>query len=384
MAAAGVGAAGGWGAAQQYNNHQQQQQQQRQASPTWDSPAAYPAMNGAPTSTANLLSSNNGQLSHNEIESREMQQHLDNMRQQQQSTFNKPTTGSANKGLGMMDAGLAGAAGIGAVKIAQQQQQQGEASSPFGDHPGQGSIHVVKRTFEPSLDDELVLFPGNRVQMLIKYDDGWALGINLDSDSNPPAKGVFPFDCLGEVVPSASSTPVVAAPQPQQPLHTITEAETDSRPSSPSAQQQQQQQEPESDSLGYLAYDAPEPTPTHPPSSSSHSSITSQLPPQLPTLRSDSPIDFSSPPPSATAPAAVPLPPRPRRPSSLCPRFRFRILRGRTPLRAPRRITLANRRRCRARGSPSSSRRFPRACRREEEQRQSRTVKGRRASGRVV
>lgn len=160
MAAAGAGAAGGWGAAQQYNNHQQQPQQTRQASPTWDSsPAAYPAMNAAPASTANLLSNNNGQLSHNEIESREMQQHLDNMRQQQQSTFNKPTgaTASAPKGLGMMDAGLAGAAGIGAAKIAQQQQQP-EASSPFGDHPGQGSIHVVKRTFEPSLDDELVLF----------------------------------------------------------------------------------------------------------------------------------------------------------------------------------------------------------------------------------
>lgn len=158
MAAAGAGAVGGWGAAQQYNNHQQQSQQ-RQASPTWDSPAAYPTMNAAPTSTANLLSNANGQPSHNEIESREMQQHLDNMRQQQQSPFKDPSPSAlAPKGLGMMDAGLAGAAGIGAVKLAQQQQQQPEVTSPFGDHPGQGSIHVVKRTFEPSLDDELVLF----------------------------------------------------------------------------------------------------------------------------------------------------------------------------------------------------------------------------------
>lgn len=359
MAAAGAGVAGGWGAAQQYNSHQQPQQT-RQASPTWDSPAAYPAMNAAPASTANLLS-NGQQLSHNEIESREMQQHLDNMRQQQQSTFNKPTgaTASAPKGLGMMDAGLAGAAGIGAVKIAQQQQQQPEASSPFGDHPGQGTIHVVKRTFEPSLDDELILFvrsalfdedrapsrpvlsphPLHSPETACKCSsstttDGLSVSTSTRTATLPPRgefrfslfvslaveltpffyRRVFPFDCLGEVIPSGASAPAPAIvppqpQQPQQPLHTITEAE--SRSASPTAAPaaQQQPEEREGDGLGYLAYDneESEQPPAHQSTASSHSSITSQLPPQLPNLRSDSPIDFSSPPSSATTPAAAPL-----------------------------------------------------------------------------
>lgn len=34
----------------------------------------------------------------------------------------------------------------------------------------------------------------------MKYDDGWALGLNLSSGQHPPPKGCFPFDCLGQVV----------------------------------------------------------------------------------------------------------------------------------------------------------------------------------------
>lgn len=65
--------------------------------------------------------------------------------------------------------------------------------------------------------------PGDRIQVLMKYDDGWALGINL-SAGTPAAKGVFPFDCLGEVVgaPSAAaSAPANArAPSPlPAPVH---------------------------------------------------------------------------------------------------------------------------------------------------------------------
>ncbi|PRQ74037.1 hypothetical protein AAT19DRAFT_15604 [Rhodotorula toruloides] len=37
----------------------------------------------------------------------------------------------------------------------------------------------------------------------MKYDDGWALGLNLNS-GRPPAKGVFPFDCLGEMKRASS------------------------------------------------------------------------------------------------------------------------------------------------------------------------------------
>lgn len=150
---------GGWAAQQQ---HQPQQQARR---PSWDAPntAAYgqpqpQQSNGSAyppvmASTTNLLGSNpstsnfGAQPSHNEIESREMQQHLDSVRAAQLKA-----AGLSGAGAGTI---VAGAAGIGATKLAQQQQQ---VTSPFGgDQPGEGAVHVVKRTFEPSLDDELVL-----------------------------------------------------------------------------------------------------------------------------------------------------------------------------------------------------------------------------------
>jgi hypothetical protein len=68
---------------------------------------------------------------HNEIESREMQQHLDEQR---------------NK-----------AAAAAATAAAAASASNQPSASPFGDSPGQGAVHVVKRTFEPGLDDELVL-----------------------------------------------------------------------------------------------------------------------------------------------------------------------------------------------------------------------------------
>lgn len=40
----------------------------------------------------------------------------------------------------------------------------------------------------------------------MKYDDGWALGINLDHGG----KGVFPHDCLGDLAPSGSSAAAAA------------------------------------------------------------------------------------------------------------------------------------------------------------------------------
>ncbi|KAK4053158.1 hypothetical protein OIV83_001893 [Microbotryomycetes sp. JL201] len=176
---------------------------------------------------------------HQEMEQREVLQHLQQQQQEQQQQ--------------------------------QQQLQLDGASGPFSEFPGQGAIHVVKRTFEPGLEDELVLFPGNRVQLLIRYDDGWALGINLDSNQSPPAKGVFPFDCLGEALGSSS----------QQPLSTI--LEQDSRPGSlasppPKLDTSAVANAPTAQ-LGYLS--------------------NGPVPPQLPQMRSDSPIDLESPPTSA-------------------------------------------------------------------------------------
>ncbi|KAH8930107.1 hypothetical protein BT69DRAFT_1275847 [Atractiella rhizophila] len=51
------------------------------------------------------------------------------------------------------------------------------------------------------MNDELVIYPGDKVQILMNYDDGWVLGVNLSI--NPPQRGVFPRDCVEEADPSS-------------------------------------------------------------------------------------------------------------------------------------------------------------------------------------
>jgi len=52
----------------------------------------------------------------------------------------------------------------------------------------------------------------------MKYDDGWALGVNL-SAGTPSAKGVFPFDCLGDIVDAPSSSSAAAPAPLPAPVH---------------------------------------------------------------------------------------------------------------------------------------------------------------------
>jgi hypothetical protein len=93
-------------------------------------------------------------------------------------------------------------------------QPANASASPFDDSQQyQGKIFVVRRTFEPSLADELIIYPGDRIEIITVrgaclsrvrasetatqvYDDGWCLGINLDSakPGQEPQKGVFPRD----------------------------------------------------------------------------------------------------------------------------------------------------------------------------------------------
>ncbi|GAA5919806.1 hypothetical protein JCM6882_006485 [Rhodosporidiobolus microsporus] len=376
MAGAGaVGAAGAYGAMQHGQQQvrdndpwavQQQQQQQRAVSPTqlqqqqhqsWAAPSfassapssqpQYPPAN-VPGSTANLLGAgaggplaapvpmngNNGLTSspfsdahHSSIEQRELQQELDNRRM---SLMNAAGAG-------------AGAAAAGAAAA---------ASSPFGESEGQGEIRIVKGTFDPSLEDELVLYPGDRVQVLMKYDDGWALGLNLNS-GNPPAKGVFPFDCLGDLAPAPSATQI-RAQSPQLPTtgpgapRALSPALSSAggasspvppalQPGSPDTQQQQRRQSmlqlgapvnpanvplppptptPTTSQSGHgagvLAPIAEDPSAFTAPSSSSRapSPINTSAPPQLAPLTlgggSDSPLAASFAPLSASAPAPSP------------------------------------------------------------------------------
>lgn len=142
------------------------------------------------------------------------------------------------------------------------------AVTPFHDGAGQGEIYVVKRTFEPSLDDELVLFPGDHIQVQVKYDDGWAFGVNLNSGS-PPGKGVFPFDCLGDLQDGSSNGPSNNGEQ-----HDAQD------------QQQHQHQDAHPTETGTERAVSP---------SASQAGKASPAPYQLPTLRADSPFDAAPP-----------------------------------------------------------------------------------------
>lgn len=84
------------------------------------------------------------------------------------------------------------------------------AHKPFTVPASEGEIYIVTRTFEPSMEDELVIFPGDRIQIFMTYDDGWCLGVNLDSRKrdglNEPKRGVFPTDCVEKYGQSSNST----------------------------------------------------------------------------------------------------------------------------------------------------------------------------------
>jgi hypothetical protein len=65
------------------------------------------------------------------------------------------------------------------------------------------AVSVVKRTFVPSLPDELSISNGEQVRIISIYDDGWALCEKVSSGD----KGVVPQECLEMVKqPSAGAS----------------------------------------------------------------------------------------------------------------------------------------------------------------------------------
>ncbi|RCI06061.1 hypothetical protein CU098_012606 [Rhizopus stolonifer] len=52
---------------------------------------------------------------------------------------------------------------------------------------------VVVATFVPTLSDELDIEPGDQIDLLVEYDDGWCQGINVTRGNQ---KGVFPRHCI--------------------------------------------------------------------------------------------------------------------------------------------------------------------------------------------
>jgi hypothetical protein len=55
-----------------------------------------------------------------------------------------------------------------------------------------GTFRVFS-TYTQTLDDELYIQPGDKVQIYTEYDDGWCLGINLTRGGS---RGVFPQHCI--------------------------------------------------------------------------------------------------------------------------------------------------------------------------------------------
>ncbi|CAO3689006.1 unnamed protein product [Rhizopus stolonifer] len=58
--------------------------------------------------------------------------------------------------------------------------------------PSLGTFTVIA-TYIPTLSDELEIEPGDRIELLVEYDDGWCQGINVTRNY---AKGVFPRHCI--------------------------------------------------------------------------------------------------------------------------------------------------------------------------------------------
>jgi hypothetical protein len=57
----------------------------------------------------------------------------------------------------------------------------------------QGKIYAVISTYTPTLGDELEIQPGDKVSVLVEYDDGWCQGVN---HTRGGLKGVFPKHCV--------------------------------------------------------------------------------------------------------------------------------------------------------------------------------------------
>ncbi|CAO3654818.1 unnamed protein product [Mucor hiemalis] len=53
--------------------------------------------------------------------------------------------------------------------------------------------YIVTSSYTQTLDDELFIQPGDKVQIFNEYDDGWCLGKNLTRGG---ARGVLPQNCL--------------------------------------------------------------------------------------------------------------------------------------------------------------------------------------------
>ncbi|KAK7054434.1 hypothetical protein VNI00_003632 [Paramarasmius palmivorus] len=84
-----------------------------------------------------------------------------------------------------------------------------DAENPFGDptpEPGFAEAETIRRPFLPSRDDELAVAPGDKVNVLRVFDDGWVAVHKISESQDIKGKGkaaeggpgLIPVDCLRE------------------------------------------------------------------------------------------------------------------------------------------------------------------------------------------
>ncbi|CAG8599242.1 1326_t:CDS:2 [Funneliformis mosseae] len=72
-------------------------------------------------------------------------------------------------------------------------EQQNSAYEKMDEETKPLGSYTVIATYTPALADELDIQPGDKVTILVEYDDGWVQGIN---ETRGGAKGVFPRHCV--------------------------------------------------------------------------------------------------------------------------------------------------------------------------------------------
>jgi hypothetical protein len=110
---------------------------------------------------------------------------------------------------------------MGFVGASKAQPQMSSQDNPFPpaapyerlEEPKSLGVYDVVSTYTPTLGDEIDIRLGDRIRVLVEYDDGWMLGENL---SNNDAKGVFPRHCIDYPGNENYAQPAYAVDQPSE------------------------------------------------------------------------------------------------------------------------------------------------------------------------
>lgn len=125
--------------------------------------------------------------------------------QQQQPVYSSPMQQpyAAPTAESMMAAGTIAAAGsMQPHQPPPPQQQNNTMTTMPGNNQPQQPIHTIVAGYTPALSDEIQVHPGDQVQIIAEYDDGWCLGMNLTTGQQ---QGVFPKHCFSPPEPPSQT-----------------------------------------------------------------------------------------------------------------------------------------------------------------------------------